>query len=483
MNDPGRSEQDNSGVEVVDLDAAETTDHPDSSWAKRRALLWQRSLTRQRVRLLSGLGLIALLTIVVLASVLPGRPLNFLALLSSSSRSAPNAGAPPVSSINAAKILLPQKAGLVCLADAAWSPDSRLLAVSGYERTCLDNGFPNGPGALIIYDARSGRLVRHIATDSLVLATFHRLFPRDQHAPILDYQKVLWSPDGTRLALPFDIVFSKTLLTGIQLTAAYNGILLLDADGAHPQVFLQPQNSDSGFTEWDTQQGRQVQSSAGQSLLLASSLAAAFRWGNAGVLLPVNQPQHPLASIGNPAGGQSFSIWQPGNIEIEPPYSGPASQQMAMYFFNTYFSTWSPDSRYVATIAIATPITIVNRQRATRSTPEPSSTNLLPRLTARAGDQAFQRALDMITGPLVPSNLIMLSWRLDGRALAVYNASTTELEILDCATGDQTASLLLSTGVPPGQLNGPYLLHWSPNGARLLMFDPDVGELLMWNVH
>jgi len=82
----------------------------------------------------------------------------------------------------------------------------------------------------------------------------------------------------------------------------------------------------------------------------------------------------------------------------------------------------------------------------------------------------------------VPSNLIMLSWRLDGRALAVYNASTTELEILDCATGDQTASLLLSTGVPPGQLNGPSLLDWSPDGTRLLMFDPDVGDILIWNV-
>lgn len=477
MNDPERPEQDNS-VEVVDLDAAEAADHPESSWAKRRALLWQRSLTRQRARLLSWLGLIALLSIVVLASVSQGWLPAIVALFSAPSRSAPNAGAPPVSSITAAKVLLPQKAGLVCLADAAWSPDSRLLAVTGYERTCLDNGFPNGPGSLIIYDARSGRLVRHMAMDDLILATFHRLFPRDQHAPILDFQKVLWSPDGKRLVLPFAIIFSQTTLSGIQLNIAYSGILLLDANGAHPQVFLR-QFSDFALAEWDTLRGQQVQASTGQSPFVTGSLAMAYRWGNGGTLLPFNQAQHALDPIGNPAGGQTFAVWQPGSLEISPPYSGPDSQQSAMYYFNTFFCAWSPDGRYFAIITIQAHILVPGQPQ---SAPNISNTGSVPNLNAREHDLAFQRALGMITGALVPSNLIMLSWRLDGRALAVYNASTTELEILDCATGDQTASLLLSTGVPPGQLNGPSLLDWSPDGARLLMFDPDVGDILIWNV-
>jgi hypothetical protein len=482
MNDPELPEQDNR-VEVVDLESTESADYPEASWARRRALAWQRRLTRKRVRLLSASTLIALLVIAVLASVMQTWPLTIAALFSSLSHSPSSAAARPVSSINVAKVLLPQQDGIVCLVDAAWSPDSRLIAVAGYEGTCLDNGFPNGPGSLLIYDARSGKLVWQMATDSSVLATFHRLFPRDHRAPVLDYQKVLWSPDGTRLALPFGIVFSKTTLSGIQMIPAYSGILLLDADGTHPQVFLQSQNSVSGFAEWDTLQGRQVRASAGQSLFLASPLATAFRWGNAGALLPLNQPQRSLAPIGNPAGGQSFSIWQPGNAEIEPPYSGPASQQSAMYFFNTFFSAWSPDGRYVAIISIAAPITIVRYQRARRSTMMFSAPNPPPRLTSRVGDLAFQRALETITGPLVPSNLVMLSWRFDGRALAVYNAGTTELDILDCATGDQTASLLLSTTVPPGQLNGPYLLHWSPDGSHLLMFDPGVGDLLTWDMH
>lgn len=481
MNDPELPEQDN-GAEVVDLDSTESANYPEASWARRRALAWQRGLARKRVRLLSASILIVLLLIAVLASVMQSWPLNIAALFPSLSHSSSSAATQPVSSIGVAKVLLPQQLSFVCLADAAWSPDSRLIAVAGYEGTCLDNGFPSGPGSLLIYDARSGKLVWQMATDSPVLATFHRLFPGDRRAPVLDYQKVLWSPDGRRLALPFGIIFSKTTLSGIQMIPAYSGILLFDADGTHPQVFLQTQISVSGFAEWDTLQGRQVQASAGQSLFLASPLATAFHWGNSGALLPLNQPQRSLTPIGNPAGGQSFSIWQPGNVEIEPPYSGPASQQAAMYFFNTFFSAWSPDGRYVATISIAAPITIVRYQRARRSTLVLSAPNPPPRLTSRVGDLAFQRALNSITGPLVPSNLIMLSWRPDGRALAVYNASTTELEILDCATGDQTASLLLSTAVPPGQLNGPYLLHWSPDGSHLLMFDPGVGELLLWKV-
>jgi hypothetical protein len=482
MNDPELPEQDNR-VEVVDLDSTESADYQEASWARRRVLTWQRRLTRKRVRLLSASTLIALLVIAVLASVMQSWPLNIAALFSSLPHSSSSAPAQPVSSIPVAKILLPQQLSLACLVDAAWSSDSHLIAVAGYEGTCLDNGFPNGPGQLLIYDVRSGKPIMQMSIDSPILATFHRLFPSDRRAPVLDYQKVLWSPDGRRLALPFGIVFSKTALSGIQMIPAYGGILLLDVDGTHPQVFLQPQISVSGFAEWDTLQGRQVQASAEQSLFLASLLATAFRWGNAGALLPLNQPQRALAPIGNPAGGQSFSIWQPGNAEIEPPYSGPASQQSAMYFFNTFFSAWSPDGRYVATISVAAPITIVKYQRARRSTLMLSAPNQPPRLTSRVGDLAFQRALDSITGPLVSSNLVMLSWRLDGRALAVYNAGTTELNILDCATGDQTASLLLSTTVPPGQLNGPYLLHWSPDGSHLLMFDPGVGELLLWDVY
>lgn len=482
MNDPELPEQDES-VEVVDLDPMEVADHPQASWVRRRAFAWQRKLTRKHVRLLSAAGLIALLAIVALASVMQSWLPNIAALFSPVSRSAPGVGAPPVSNISVAKVLLPQQLSLVCLADAAWSPDSRLIAVIGYERTCLDNGFPNGTGSLLIYDARSGGPTMQISIDSPVLATFHRLFPRDHRMPMLDYQNVLWSPDGRWLALPFGIAFSKTTLSGIQIVPAYTGILIIEADGTHPQVILQPQNNASGFIEWDTWQGRQIQTAAGQSTFLKNVQATTFHWGNAGALLPDNQPQHPLAPIGNPAGSQRFSIWQPGNVEIEPPYSGPASQQMALYFYNTFFSAWSPDGRFVATIAITTRVTIPGQTQPTQAAPNISLNGTLPGLSARVNDLAFQRALGMITGPLVPSNLVMLSWRLDGRALAVYNASTTELEILDCVTGSQTASLLLSTSVPPGQLNGSYLLRWSPNGAHLLMFDPDIGELLTWNVH
>ncbi len=475
--------QDNNEVELVDLDTGKVADVPEPSWAKQRALMWQQLLTRRRARSLEALALAALLAIVVLLSISNGWLGNLVVLFRPSAGRPSSSIAPaPTIGVKVSKVLLPQQAGLVCLADAAWSPDSRSIAMIGYQKACLNEGTPNGPGTLVIYEARSGKLEERLSTDNLIISAFHRQFPRDRGAPILEYLKVLWSPDGSRLALPFWIVFDKRTQNGYNIILGYSGLLLYTRSGAQAQIFLATQTTNFMFAEWDTTQGRIIQSSAGNSLFLANPLAAAYRWGSDGMLLPLDMHTRTLNPVGNPQGGAAFTIWQPGTVQINPPYNGPGSQQSATYAFNTFFSAWSPDGRYIATISIFAHLVLPGQPVPPYPWPNVQHSIPPPNINMRSGDVAFQHALKIITGALVPSYLIMLSWRLDGRALAIYDASTTELEILDCATGDQTASLLLSTNVPPGKLTGSYLLYWSPDSKRLLMFDPDVGQVLTWNV-
>lgn len=474
--------EDNNEIQLVDLDPIEAANVPEQSWVKRRALAWQRVFSRRRARGFGALVLVSLVIVVLLAGFggLSGNP---VALFRSPGGSLlKNSPAEPSTNIRAARVLLPQQAGIICLADAAWSPDSRAIAMIGYQKTCLDDGSPNGLGMLIVYDARSGKLNEHLSIDTLILSAFHRQFSGVRDMPVLDYLKIVWSPDGSSFALPFWVDFQKLSQGMYNYAPEYAGLLLLAHTGAQPKIFLEPLKNNVLFTEWDAMQGTSIQASSGNALFLTNPLATDYRWSSNGTLIPLDLHKHILTPVGNPQGGSTFTVWQPGTVQIDPPYNGPGSQQSAVYAFNTFFTAWSPDGRYIATIEIVAHVALPGQPAPPYPWPNAQHSIPPPNVPVRYGDAAFQHALNMISGPLVPSNLVMLSWRLDGRVLAVYNSSTTELEILDCATGNQTISLLLSTSVPPGRLTGSYLLYWSPNGKHLLMFDPDVGQVLTWNV-
>ena len=85
-----------------------------------------------------------------------------------------------------------------------------------------------------------------------------------------------------------------------------------------------------------------------------------------------------------------------------------------------------------------------------------------------------------------------VSWRPDGRALAVWDGGVSvtgalpQLPIYDARTGRK----LLLLPVPPAAsssldigLNAPYdLLRWSPDGKRLALMSGELSSLIIWTL-
>ncbi|HEY7848864.1 MAG TPA: hypothetical protein VIC27_02310, partial [Ktedonobacterales bacterium] len=197
--------------------------------------------------------------------------------------------------------IAPRSDGLDCPVDIAWSPDGARIAVLGYSDHCPD--WPPGAaytsGLLLVYNANTGALAQRTALDSMVVGgglTF------DTHTQYIGYQALLWSPDGTRLALPFyaqhgllaappPYIRGADPTTEPQPTTA--GVLLLDATTLQrTRLFTAPYAAmitSSAAPEWNLMTGKLIQS----ALQLPPALG--YRWDAGGALLPEDS-----VSVGQP---------------------------------------------------------------------------------------------------------------------------------------------------------------------------------------
>jgi len=384
--------------------------------------------------------------------------------------------------IKPSRVILPQQDGFACLADTAWSPDSKRIAFLGYQHDCAQGTAVYEPGQVMVHDARSGKLVEQLRPDSTILHALRVRFPWAHGVPVIYYDMFLWSPDGQRVALAFSVVFTPEGATPL-----FDGVLLADEDGGHAQILLQPQQDSSPYIEWDLERGELEAVPPSPSISSSSFItvppALAYRWGAVGTLIPETRltsttapSSPPLGPVGNPDGGTSFTIWQPGWAELttEAPANGRVHLP-GVYTWNTTFWTWSPDGRY-----LVDPIALASRLEPT-GRPLPSHQALVdfqleqvPLLPVR--DAAFQRILEALPQILISSNTMMVAWRLDGRMLAAYNADEKTLGLYDCTSGNQLASLLLPTG--QGYLSGSNFMSWSPDGSQLLLLDRQSGATL-----
>src|SRR5258708_32331053 len=159
----------------------------------------------------------------------------------------------------------------------------------------------------------------------------------------INYVHVVWSPDGHRLACTFDTISAQP---------SVNGVLLIDRDGSHTQVLLQRQFSTAPFyAEWDLVQSRPISFTPPPSAFALMPLppALAYRWGGSGTLVPetrLSSTTAPVAPppvpIGNPIGGASFTIWQPGSASV-----ARLADTSSLYTWSTAFAAWSSDGRYL----------------------------------------------------------------------------------------------------------------------------------------
>ncbi len=477
--------QDNSAVEITDLGlpgegAANNAYRLSSRWL----LSWQRSLSRRRVRLATALGMLLLVAIVVFFSMhlivplLAGLPQNVQT--SSVHQSLPVDIKPSVS-------ILPQNAGFACVADVAWSKDSRYLAFVGYRKSCTLDNNQYEPGLVGIYNAQSGRLAGHFQPDGVILSALKMRYPQVHGTPVIYYNTILLSLNQQRLALTFSIFY--IFQPPAAKISTFYGVLLTNGAGMAEELLLQPQKNNTVAVEWDLAQGVEIDHpviTSDTSLFAETSPSMpAYAWAENGSLLlgaqKLDSSRTANGSIGNPNGDNSFSIWQPGTVELITQVAEGKVYPPGVYAWNSYFAAWSPDERYlIDNVSVPGRFEVAGQPPLTHQEVVDLQMENIPQLPVR--DTGLLHILQTLTG--APANLggQLISWRPDGQTLAQYDAGTVDLDLFDCATGYQVASFLLPINTSAGIVGHTVQLQWSPDGAHLFLFDPQVGSLVLWNI-
>jgi hypothetical protein len=391
---------------------------------------------------------------------------------------------------------------LDCLQDAAWSPNGQQVAALGYLDQCPSDAPTNynyQAGVLAIYSAATGKLVHMILLDSTVLALPGIPAPPANAQPnsadsdtsklVINYTNMLWSPDGKQLALTFWIGRWNAAVT-VEV-AAYQGLVLVNADGTNERAALINETSRQyGALRWNTTTmgslGIAPQQRYGDLVSLPPALS--YSWGSGGQLMPqgsLTSASSPTAAVGNPDGGSSFSIWQPGAIAVNPVEGDPS-----IYTWETSFLAWSPDGHYlVDSFQLEGIVHPVGEPIPTAAGLQAEGDAGAPNVAIR--DPALQRLLTSLhasADPEDPSSQINVAWSPNGRVLAAIpddesangSALSAPVTLYDCATGKTMGTLL-----PHGDAANPntgiaVLLRWSADGSQLLLYSEKLDTITVW---
>lgn len=369
---------------------------------------------------------------------------------------------------------VPLQDGLACLVDASWSPDSQQVAVLGYGQNCPLMPGPSPSLQVNIYNATPPELVGQLQLDGMIRTAFkqHALHPLGN--AYVNLGSITWSPSDQELAVSFSTDDAGLI---------YDGVVMLMWNGQQQRVMLWRDsrgNASSSYLEWDLTSGapkvvyynRQLANSLQSVSIVNLQPAPAYRWGANGALDSVSQAEK--GSIGNPDGDPAFTIWQPGFAELQT-QQPPVGPTLPVKFFtwSTQFAVWSPDGRYFID-QVSTMGRFVIPHRPNPSHQELAALGMDQLATLAIRDKALAGILAAAWSG--QANDAYIAWRPDGRELALYTSG--RVEIYDCATGRELASLL-----PPGKpsgLNGGETFSWSPDGSRLMLSSPVWGVLTVW---
>ncbi len=389
----------------------------------------------------------------------------------------------------------PATAGLACLADLAWSPDGARIAVAGETGGCPTSATPTPP-SILIYDGHTGVLLQRLDAS----AALRSAGALGTTQAVLVTQ-VLWSPNGAQLALTFDELAADATTGASQV--ATSGIIVLDLSGQAPLVIMQPTPANSATSattavayDLTTRQATTLAAATngatlppalsyrwdGQSLVAADALDATNLGGAIGS--PV-APDHPVSSTGS-AGGNGFSIWQPGTLN-QYTQGGPGMTFASpVTTWEMHTVAWSP-----AGTTIIAPIAIALRVQAPGA-PAPSADAL-----AWLGDIPFGPIRDAGMGAIATSIAaaspsggtssagnarVAVAWRPDGTLVAAYGIGFTPvLSMYSTATGKLVTSLNAPVDSSPIPGSDP-LIRWSPDGQRFVLSTADSGTVAIYHL-
>jgi hypothetical protein len=389
-------------------------------------------------------------------------------------------------------LLLPshigQVDGLSCLMDATWSSNSQQVAVLGYATDCPNPQNQHETGLLNLYNAHTAKLIAHLHPDAAIWAALKKQFPQRQNSLVINYNSVLWSPHGQEIAVSFSV---NPFTNGEGPN--FNGLLLVSQNGQQ-QVFLRQFNGTiltPSYVIWDMQRGTvsevphpaSTQTSFPEDYFSVPG-AVSYHWSANGQLLPGSQSGSPgsaISSVGNPDGDPSFSIWQPGTAEWTAQNGNGTVHLPGVYIWQTFFSAWSPDGRYLADgLATGSLLHIPGQKSISHQALKDLGVDQLATI------QVHNTSLIHLLRSLSSSSLIgspsgsgaNVSWRPDGRVVAVDNAGT--VNIYNCSTGRELATLV-PQHIYPLNLDGGTgdVLRWSPDGTHLFLASTTWG-LSIW---
>ena len=289
------AEQDDT-VEIINLDPRDTVNKSKHIQGERPRPDWRHSPKRRFLLYpVSTICIVGLLTILYNLSV------GFPSLITQQIQ---KAFVRPSSSSAAPSIS--KQDGIACLTDAAWSPDSAVIAVLGSVKRCLQDD--TAPGLVNLYDANSRKLLTQFHPDDAVWQALNRLLPGPSaHRSAIPYAHVIWSPDGKQLACTF-IAVKHTVLYGV---------VLMDREGGHAKVLLQQQKPSAPFSvRWESDD-----SSVAMAQNAPRGVQAVYDGGNH-VKLSASSDGHQLASLSlsirspAPRANEVFLRWSPDGSHL-----------------------------------------------------------------------------------------------------------------------------------------------------------------------
>lgn len=410
-------------------------------------------------------------------------------------------------------VLDPAKLQLTCIRDSAWSPDGKFVVALGYQSQCASDqplSYVYEPGLLVIYSAMTGKPLTSMNVDDRITSTLHLQSPAiatppagssrvDTSKQTIEYTRLLWSPNGKQVAIPFIVSIASNLhqSNAGQATwdvARISGLLLIGADGQTSQVFthkLSAGEANSG--RWDVATGTYLSapSSAAQDAPLVLIPALGYSWDANGALMPQtplpasNIPSGQLLGpIGIPDGGNAFTMWQPARITA---LSQGSTTVPGAYVFVSEFAAWSPDGAFLTEY-----VGIYGLLGDVQNVPPATLEQLDPPLPAiPVRDKGLAHVLSQIAASGDKSEYY-LAWSHNGNLLAAEtanvgvdgkpNPNTVTVTLFECATGKQLATF------HPAPVNttedvSPTLLQWSPDDSHLLLYDGAIGALVLYDTH